>query len=113
MLKKLLIILGCVVLAGCVTTQIQYVDKIVYVPVKVDDSLFKLDPVPQPPGKEEFVKKPKNKDEVIMLLRSQRDMPVDYAEDLLQDTAMCRVRLTSIQELQQKQVENILKGNQQ
>lgn len=101
------------ILTGCATTDIKYVEKVVYVPVKVDDHLFKLSQVPVPPGREKFIfLTPKNKDDTILLLKGQRDLLAEYAQDLLKDTGMCRARVSEIYDLQKQQVEIIKsKGN--
>lgn len=105
-MKRLLTLFLSFILTGCVTTQIKYVDKIVYVPVTIDQNLFKLDDVTKPPTEDKFVFiKPKNQVEMITLLKGQRDLLSDYSKDLLKDVGICRARIVSIKELHDLQLE--------
>ena len=95
--------------SGC-ATKIEYVERTVYVPVKVEASLFKMDVIPMPPSQDKFIAmKPKNQTEMIQLLRGQRDLLVEYSQDLLVDTGMCRARLRSIRDLIDEQAKTIEK----
>ena len=97
-------------LVGCTTTKIQYVEKVVYVAVKTDESLFQLDDMPSPPPREKFIfLTPTNPGETITLLKGQRDMLVDYGIDLVRDNGICRARLSRIKKLQAEQVKIIEK----
>ena len=110
-MKKLIAgIVASVALVGCTTTKIQYVDKLVYVAVKVDDSLFQLGAMPTPPTKEQFIfLTPTDQTETITLLKGQRDLLVDYSVDMTRDSGVCRARLERIKKLQDKQVQTIEK----
>ena len=108
MLRIFLSMVVAMMVSGCITPQIKYVDKIVYVPVKIDENLFKMEDIPRPPRKEQFVfLEPKNKDDIITLLKGQRDILVEYSQDLLKDDGMCRSRLSKIYTLQLEQVDAI------
>lgn len=99
-----------ILLVGCTTTKVQYVEKTIYVPVKLDDSLFQLGKMPTPPTREKFIfLTPTTPSETIALLKGQRDLLVDFNLDLMRDSGVCRVRLENIKELQDQQVQTIEK----